>query len=134
MGSKKAGFTLTEVLMTVIVLGVLASLAVPVYTTALEQSRSNEALANLNVIYSAEQIYLLNNNTFWPAGAMDNVIADMNTNLNIGLSTQYYTISVTANAGTGAAATFSATASRGNAGNKQFVINQTDVITQSGSY
>ena len=124
-----------EVLITIVILGVLAGLAVPNYFRTVEQARSNEARANLNVVYTGEKIYLLNNNMFWPAGGgTDNVIADINTNLNIDLSTQYYTLSITSSAGTGAAATFTATASRGNAGAKQFSIDQTGAMTESGSY
>jgi type II secretory pathway pseudopilin PulG len=117
------------------ILGVVAGLAVPNYFRTLEVSRSNEARANLNIIHMGQKIYLLNNNRYWPSGGgTDTSVANMNTNLNIDIASDFYTLSVTSGAGTGAAATYSATASRGNAGNKTFVITQAGTITESGSY
>ena len=48
MGVK--GFTLTEILVTTVILAVMAGMAMPVYTSTIEQSRSNEAKTNLSVI------------------------------------------------------------------------------------
>ncbi len=133
---KKTGFTLIEVLMTIIILGVIVGLAVPNYFHTVEQARSNEARVNLQIILMGQKIYLLNNNTFWPAGLTNTTLSDINTNLNTDIATpQYYSLSVTADANTGTAATFSATASRGNAGDKKFKITQAGgTPAETGSY
>lgn len=51
--SKKSGFTLLEIIIVIIIVGVLASLALPRFFDTVEYSRSTEALANLNAIKNA---------------------------------------------------------------------------------
>ena len=131
----RRGVTLTELMIVLTILGVVAGLAIPNYFRTLEVSRSNEARANLNVIHMGQKIFLLNNNRYWPAGGgTDGTLSNINSNLNIDVNQTYYTLSVTSGAGTGAGATYTATASRGNTGNKVFTITQTGTITESGSY
>jgi type IV pilus assembly protein PilA len=48
--NKKSGFTLLEIIIVIIIVGVLASLALPRFFTTIEYSRSTEALTNLGVI------------------------------------------------------------------------------------
>ncbi|MCG3176035.1 MAG: hypothetical protein MOGMAGMI_00973 [Candidatus Omnitrophica bacterium] len=129
----RPGFTLTEVLIAIVVIAVLAGLAVPNFSRTIEQARSNEAVANLNVIRMGQRIYRLNQGRFWPApDGTNSTLGDINNNLNVDLDTEFYnTISVTS---TGAGTAFTATASRGNAGNKQFTIDQDGNVTESGSY
>ncbi len=133
MTRRESGFTLTEILIAIVVLGVLAGLALPNYFRTVEQARSNEAVANLNIIRMGERIYRLNNGRYWPnPDGTDNTLATINSTLNIELNTTYYnTLSVTSTS-TGAA--FTATASRGNTGAKQFTIDQNGAITESGTY
>ncbi|MFH0839147.1 MAG: prepilin-type N-terminal cleavage/methylation domain-containing protein, partial [Candidatus Omnitrophota bacterium] len=50
----KRGFTLLEVLMVVIIIGVLATLAIPQYTKTVEKARAAEAYSNLGTIRKAE--------------------------------------------------------------------------------
>ncbi len=127
------GMTLTEVLIAVVVVGVLAGLALPNYFRTVEQARSNEAISNLNTVFMGQRIYRLNAGRFWPnPDGTDATLATINTTLNLELTTQFYnTISVTS---TGAGTAFTATASRGNTGAKQFTIDQNGTITESGSY
>ncbi len=125
--SERAGFTLAEVLIVVVILGVLAGLAIPSYTNSIEQSRANEAQANLNIIYTAEKIYKVNNGTFWappgtpivvgssdPSYTSDNSV---NYKLNIDLAPpEFYPIASIVAAGSGDTATFTATATRNGGG------------------
>jgi len=44
------GFTLIEVLTTVVIIGVLVSIALPMYTRAVERSRATEAMSSIKAI------------------------------------------------------------------------------------
>jgi type IV pilus assembly protein PilE len=53
--NRTAGFTLTEMLITVAVLAIVASLAVPAYFDSLRKSRRAEAVAGLTAIQQAQE-------------------------------------------------------------------------------
>ena len=93
------GFTLLEILIVIVILGVVAGLAVPVFTSSIEQSRSNEAQNNLNAIYMGEKIYAVNHSsTYWlPPGGT--TIPAINATLNLDLTAQYYTQNIQISAG-----------------------------------
>lgn len=56
MFSKK-GFTLVELLMVVIIIGVLVTIAIPNYTRAVERSKGSKAKGTLDAIRKAELAY-----------------------------------------------------------------------------
>jgi prepilin-type N-terminal cleavage/methylation domain-containing protein len=58
------GFSLIEVLIVMILIGVLISWGLPGYQRAMEQSRADTAGANLRAIWSAERLYWLENHTY----------------------------------------------------------------------
>jgi prepilin-type N-terminal cleavage/methylation domain-containing protein len=60
------GFTLVEMMVVVVVLGVLVSMGVPIFQQSLEQSRADVAGANLRAIWSAQRLYWLQNRTYSP--------------------------------------------------------------------
>ena len=57
---RNSGFTLLEIIVVIIIIGILASLALPKFFKTIEFSRSTEAFANLGVIRQAvERCYLV---------------------------------------------------------------------------
>ena len=88
---RKKGFTLAEILVVVVVIGVVASLAVPSYFSTVEQSRSNEARTNLSIIHMGEKIYQLNNGVFWDPPIKPPTVGTINTGLGVDISATYYT-------------------------------------------
>ncbi len=54
---KSKGFTLLEVLIVVIIIGILASMALPQYLNTLEKARSAEAVSQIGVLRGAMQRY-----------------------------------------------------------------------------
>jgi len=57
----KRGFTLIELLITIIIIGILATLAVPNYTNMVEKAKADQAITYLKVIRTGEKIYYSNN-------------------------------------------------------------------------
>jgi len=101
------GFTLTELVVTFVVIAVVAGLAMPYYGRAIESARAHQAVAGLRQIYTAERIYRLEEGFYFPdtgsAGA-----ADINDNLTVRLNETDWTYALTASS----ANSFTATATR----------------------
>jgi len=54
---KKAGFTVLELVIAVIILAILVSIAIPTYIVTMERTRANEAIATLRTMHAAERTY-----------------------------------------------------------------------------
>ena len=64
-----AGFTLIELMMVLLVIGILAAMAIPALNTAMEKSRQRSSMANMRAIGNQLQIYQ-NDFTSYPAGGL----------------------------------------------------------------
>ncbi len=129
----RRGFTLIEILVTIVILGVVAGLATPTYFASVEQSRANEAIVNLNTIYMGEKIYALNNlGYYWMPSSNPIDVASTNAALNIDIKPQFYSISIDYG-NTLNSFSFKATAQRnatqGGNGTTKYTIDQTGTIT-----
>ena len=70
----KKGFTLLEIIIVIIIVGVLASLALPRFFSTVEFSRSTEALASLAALrQSMERCYLQNAGSYANCDVMANL-------------------------------------------------------------
>jgi len=102
---KNRGFTVTEIMIVLVMLAVLAGLAIPAYTTTIEQSRKNEVTTTLSIIHMGEKIYRLNNATYWDGGTRDLTNAGdltaVNDALNIDIAPTFYTSLVFSGVGAG---------------------------------
>ena len=99
----RAGFTLNELLIVVVILGILAAIALPQFSKSRKRSDRQAAAAVLEAIYHAERAYVFEHNRYVGAdnwGALG--MTDPDT------STVDYTLTAS---GSGAGATFLATAS-----------------------
>ena len=72
---KMRGFTLVELLIVLLILGILIGLAVPRYLTALEKSRETTFCSNLRSIISAIETYRMNQGTQYYPADVDTIIA-----------------------------------------------------------
>jgi prepilin-type N-terminal cleavage/methylation domain-containing protein len=98
-------FTLIELMVVVVILGVVAGFAIPNYTKSVERSHRKDAESNLRMIHAAQQMYAArNNDAYWTGGN----VGTINSNLQLHIVPNGKTYSCT-----GGGATFSCTAVRG---------------------
>lgn len=55
--SKVKAFTMTEILITIVVASIIAALALPNFTRSVEKTRANQAISYLRVIRTGERMY-----------------------------------------------------------------------------
>jgi prepilin-type N-terminal cleavage/methylation domain-containing protein len=60
----KRGFTLIEVLIVVIILGILATIAVPQFTKMMYRARTAEAYSTMGALKTALEVYKLEHTTY----------------------------------------------------------------------
>lgn len=62
--ARPSGFTLVEVMVVLVIVGVVVGISVPHFGRAIEQSRADFAVANLRAIWAAQRIYWLENHVY----------------------------------------------------------------------
>jgi len=100
----RKGFTLLELIIVIIIIGVLASLGFTQYTRVVERGRTAEAKAILGTIRTAEQAYYLEQGSY--TSTIGNLAVNASTACN-GQTAYYFAYSVT-----GSTTDFTGTATR----------------------
>jgi len=90
----RGGFTLIELTIALIIVGVLAAVAVPTYNNIMQTVASQAQQNNLQVIYNAEKTYYLNNGAYCVSSIADQFCGKdllyLNTNLKLNVVDSYY--------------------------------------------
>ena len=66
MKDRKSGFTLVEILIVVIILGILAAVVIPQFSDASDDTRAASVLTNLKTLRSQLMLYKAQHNETWP--------------------------------------------------------------------
>ena len=123
--NNQKGFTLIELMIVVVIIGILAALAVPRFMQASTKSKQSEAKQILKQIYTMERTYRGENSTYWAGGPGDST--NQNALRTIGVeigATAMYAYTITAVAGTSFLATATATGLDDDATNDVWTIDQ----------
>jgi len=68
-GRNQRGFTLTEIMIVVTIIGVLATVAIPMFQMVPQRSKSTEAVTALGMIRSAMRVYYVEHPSLFTDGA-----------------------------------------------------------------
>ena len=124
------GFTLIEVLMVVLIVGILASLAMPQYTKVVEKAKMSEAKTVLSAIRTAEGVYFMEYDAYTTTLANLDLDTDIHTGNNLLFS---YSVALT---GTAGSQSFSVTSTRvgGSFDGATLVMAADGNLTSTGTY
>ena len=117
----RKGFTLVEVLIVVIIIGILAAIGIPQFAASIEKAKGGEARAGLGHIQTGEKVYFAENESYTTTlGSLD-----------ITLSQKYWAFSIATTA-----TTYTATASRsgGTASGQTLTMDQAGTISGNWIY
>ncbi len=88
MALHRQGFTLMEIIVVLVIIGVIVAFFLPNYNTPMQQARAANAQNNLLAIYSAQKNYYNNNGNYCyntGANTCADTLADINTNLSLNI-------------------------------------------------
>jgi len=121
----RKGVSLIELLIVVVILGVLATIAVPSFTKMMEKAKADQTITYLKTIRTGEKIYYASNSTYIECANAN----EIRSNLGAEITEESYTFQVTGNPDI--EDTFIATATRTTDASKTITIDQDGNIVEN---
>lgn len=129
----RKGFTLLEILIVIVILGVIAGLAIPVFTSNIQKSRAQEALASLAATRNALVLYYATTgNQSYVGATLANIGYD--PNLVVGGQVHNFTYALSSLAATTFLITATCPVATCGAGTNTVTLNQAGVTTRTGVF
>ncbi len=92
----RKGFTLVELIIVILIIGILAALAFPQFSKTKEHAIGKEAIANLKLIAAAEKIYRMEGTFYYPNPAdFQSDISQINNYLKLSITEANWDYAVT---------------------------------------
>ena len=79
------GFTLMELMVVVIIIGIIAAFAIPNYNKSVQKAHERDMLTQLISIHAANLLYRSYNGDYWDTGGADKNTAEINSALSINI-------------------------------------------------
>jgi prepilin-type N-terminal cleavage/methylation domain-containing protein len=86
MMTKKKGFTLLELLVVIVIIGIFATVSFTHYVSTREDVLDKETISNLKLMRDAERICMVETGSYYPSSGSVSDIGAINTNLSLMLS------------------------------------------------
>lgn len=80
----KKAFTLLELIVVIVIIGIIASFAIPNYQNSIERAHERDAILNLTALHSSNQVYRSQTGSYWPSSNNQDVVA-INSNLGLNI-------------------------------------------------
>lgn len=120
----RKGFTLVEVLIVVIIIGILAAIGIPQFAASIEKAKGGEARAGLGHIQTGEKVYFAENEYY------TNSLSD----LDITLNQRYWTFAISVGGTNSSLYTSTSYRSGGSRSNQTIWMNQDGTISGNWEY
>ena len=79
------GFTLLELMVVVIIVGVIAAFAIPNYNKSMQKAHERDMLAQLTAVHAANLLFRSYDGNYWDTGGTDKNMAQINSALSINI-------------------------------------------------
>lgn len=86
MNAREQSFTLMELMIVVVIIGVIAGFAVPSYQKAMARQKVKRLILTANLIAGAQEIYKARNGRYWCDNPLDGCAVLDSINANLGLN------------------------------------------------